>query len=299
MEESWTPIVKDDVFFNDTTSGELTYVFDNHAHNASVPESFYTYVDYGSDGISPCSSTSYLPSPEAPELSPTQLNQALVNGFIDLDTQIPRGYVHNNNDQETANLVFVKEEKEDEPCPVSPMSSMSDSKSLSFVQSPESGGYADYKQYPAPRAMRQFDSDFETDLMPPIPPSRTRSKMHDLAVKHRLITDQFQNARSNGMIQLSSEEKRTLIQEGYELPTTLPLTKEQEEALKIVRRKIKNKLSAQESRRKRKEYIDSLERKCQSYYNDNVALRNKLKQMEAQNRDLINKLKRLDPLTVG
>lgn len=36
----------------------------------------------------------------------------------------------------------------------------------------------------------RFVPDTESDLMPPIPPTRTRSKMHDLAVKHRLITDQ-------------------------------------------------------------------------------------------------------------
>ena len=51
------------------------------------------------------------------------------------------------------------------------------------------------------------------------------------------------------------------MQEGYRLPTKLPLTREEEEALKLVRRKIKNKLSAQESRRKRKEYMDMLEQK--------------------------------------
>lgn len=44
------------------------------------------------------------------------------------------------------------------------------------------------------------------------------------------------------MIQLSAEEKRTLLQEGYSLPTRLPLTREEEEALKIARRKIKNKV---------------------------------------------------------
>lgn len=43
---------------------------------------------------------------------------------------------------------------------------------------------------------------------------------------------------------LSAEEKRTLVQEGYELPTTLPLSREQEEALKVVRRKIKNKVTS-------------------------------------------------------
>lgn len=38
------------------------------------------------------------------------------------------------------------------------------------------------------------------------------------------------------------EEKKTLIQEGFPVPTKLPLVREEEEALKIVRRKIKNKV---------------------------------------------------------
>ncbi|CAD5212523.1 unnamed protein product [Bursaphelenchus okinawaensis] len=293
MDDSWTPIVKDDVFFNDPVPGELTYIFDTNANNANSHEPFYNYADYGSDGISPCSSTSYLPSPESVDLSPSQLSQALVNGFVDLDTR----YVNNNNEQHE--MIVIKTEREEDRVD-SPLSIVSDSKSYSYEHSPGVEGFhTDYKQYPAPRAVRQYECEYDSEIMPPLPPSRTRSKMHDLAVKHRLITDQ--NPRSNGVIQLSAEEKRTLIQEGYELPTTLPLTKEQEEALKIVRRKIKNKLSAQESRRKRKEYIDSLERKCQSYYNDNLALRNKMKKIEAQNRDLMNRLSRYDPpqLTKG
>lgn len=43
---------------------------------------------------------------------------------------------------------------------------------------------------------------------------------------------------------LSTEERRTLIQEGLPVPTKLPLSKQEEEALKIVRRKIKNKVCA-------------------------------------------------------
>jgi len=39
------------------------------------------------------------------------------------------------------------------------------------------------------------------------------------------------------------EEKKTLVQEGFPVPTKLPLMREEEEALKIVRRKIKNKVS--------------------------------------------------------
>ncbi|KAA3676011.1 uncharacterized protein DEA37_0002106 [Paragonimus westermani] len=65
----------------------------------------------------------------------------------------------------------------------------------------------------------------------------------------------------SGLLVLSDEEKRTMLAEGYTIPTRLPLTKQEERNLKKVRRKIKNKLSAQESRRKKKEYVEALERK--------------------------------------
>ncbi|KAK6732286.1 hypothetical protein RB195_016587 [Necator americanus] len=109
---------------------------------------------------------------------------------------------------------------------------------------------------------------------------KSRSKMHEMAVRQRLITDQ--DPRSQGMVQLSAEEKRTLVQEGYPVPTRLPLSKAEEESLKIVRRKIKNKLSAQESRRKRKEYMDTLESRCQAYFNENTQLRNRVRQLEIE-----------------
>ena len=49
-------------------------------------------------------------------------------------------------------------------------------------------------------------------------------------------------ADSNGILILTDEEKKTLISEGYPIPTKLPLSKSEEKSLKKIRRKIKNKV---------------------------------------------------------
>ncbi|KAG7187994.1 hypothetical protein KM043_013950 [Ampulex compressa] len=101
---------------------------------------------------------------------------------------------------------------------------------------------------------------------------------------------------STGILTLTEEEKRTLMAEGYPVPTKLPLTKQEEKSLKKVRRKIKNKISAQESRRKKKEYMDGLERRVTLLTNENSSYRDKLTALEDTNRELLKELQRLQTL---
>jgi len=98
---------------------------------------------------------------------------------------------------------------------------------------------------------------------------------------------------TSGVLVLTEEEKRTLISEGYPIPTKLPLTKIEEKNLKKVRRKIKNKISAQESRRKRKEYMDHLEKKMEDISRDNTDLRKKCDKYELSNQNLMSQLQKL------
>ncbi|KAI4831842.1 hypothetical protein KUCAC02_001361 [Chaenocephalus aceratus] len=105
--------------------------------------------------------------------------------------------------------------------------------------------------------------------------------------------------QGSGPLLLTEEEKRTLVAEGYPVPNKLPLTKSEEKALKRVRRKIKNKISAQESRRKKKEYVECLEKKVDSYTSENSDLWRKVENLETANRSLLQQLQKLQSLVTG
>ncbi|KAM4887922.1 cyclic AMP-responsive element-binding protein 3-like protein 3 [Thomomys bottae] len=99
-------------------------------------------------------------------------------------------------------------------------------------------------------------------------------------------------------LMLTEDEKKLLAKEGVTLPTQLPLTKYEERVLKKVRRKIRNKQSAQESRRKKKEYIDGLETRMSACTAQNQELHRKVLHLEKQNLSLLEQLKKLQALVV-
>uniref|UniRef100_A0A3B4AL18 Cyclic AMP-responsive element-binding protein 3-like protein 4 n=1 Tax=Periophthalmus magnuspinnatus TaxID=409849 RepID=A0A3B4AL18_9GOBI len=110
---------------------------------------------------------------------------------------------------------------------------------------------------------------------------------------HHTLHTLFSNSSE---LQLTEEEQRLLNQEGVSLPNNLPLTKAEERILKKVRRKIRNKQSAQDSRRRRKEYVDELENRSAACSAQNKELQRTVEQLEKSNMSLLAQLRQLQTL---
>ncbi|XP_028395795.1 cyclic AMP-responsive element-binding protein 3-like protein 2 isoform X2 [Dendronephthya gigantea] len=74
-----------------------------------------------------------------------------------------------------------------------------------------------------------------------------------------------------------------------------PLSKAEEFALKKVRRKLKNKISAQESRKRKKQHLESLEKRVRLLDSENSSLRTKLEKQNQSLRSLTFQLSKTGP----
>ncbi|KAM4728541.1 cyclic AMP-responsive element-binding protein 3-like protein 3-A [Anableps anableps] len=122
-----------------------------------------------------------------------------------------------------------------------------------------------------------------------------------LTVKDLLLSNLGQNAQriSQQSLQelvLNEDEKKLLAKEGISLPCKLPLSKFEERILKKIRRKIRNKHSAQESRKKKREYVDRLEGRMIACSAQNLELQRKIQKLEETNNALLEQLSRLQAL---
>ncbi|XP_068117835.1 cyclic AMP-responsive element-binding protein 3-like protein 1 isoform X2 [Hyperolius riggenbachi] len=152
-----------------------------------------------------------------------------------------------------------------------------------------------------PPSSHSSDSDGSQSprSLPPPSPARPAARSSHAISSSPLLTAPHKLQGTSGPLMLTEEERRTLVAEGYPIPTKLPLTKAEEKALKRVRRKIKNKISAQESRRKKKEYVECLEKKVETFTSQNSELWNKVENLENANRSLLQQLQKLQALVTG
>ncbi|KAM3619014.1 uncharacterized protein V6R79_001720 [Siganus canaliculatus] len=133
---------------------------------------------------------------------------------------------------------------------------------------------------------------------------RSQSSGFPLTVKDLLLSGTPEHAShpSQQSVQeliLNEDEKKLLAKEGVTLPSQLPLTKYEERILKKIRRKIRNKQSAQESRKKKKEYIDGLESRMSACNAHNQELQRKVSQLEKCNMSLMEQLRRLQAMVMN
>jgi len=100
-------------------------------------------------------------------------------------------------------------------------------------------------------------------------------------------------------LELNDEELKMAAKENMKFPSHYPLTREEERNLKKIRRKIRNKVSAQDSRKRKREYLDNMEDRVKACSDENQELKDKIKALESQNKTLAAQLRRLHQIVVN
>ncbi|XP_007237834.3 cyclic AMP-responsive element-binding protein 3-like protein 2 isoform X1 [Astyanax mexicanus] len=249
-----------------------------------------------------CDSPSLLPtlaltlSPESPAFEPVTItNGPALMLTLPQATQTSTTKTKEDGSSPTPQIKL-------EPHEVDQFLNLSPKEALQMPPTPPSSHGSDSEGSQSPAHPSAPASPTQTPSVLKVVPRATNTLSNSplLTAPHKL--------QGSGPLLLTEEERRTLIAEGYPVPTKLPLSKSEEKALKKIRRKIKNKISAQESRRKKKEYMDALEKNCvcdlsshrvETCSNENSELRRKMETLENTNKSLMQQLQSLQAVVAG
>ena len=103
--------------------------------------------------------------------------------------------------------------------------------------------------------------------------------------KAEMDTSVVEKSFSNGLIPTLHTPPSKLVenqQEFLQSSTKCKLSREEERNLKKIRRKLKNRQTAQDSRTRKKMHLDNLEIKVKSLEDENFKLRQQVEQLKAQ-----------------
>lgn len=193
----------------------------------------------------------------------------------------------------------------------SPMAPHSPPVDSQFIYpSPQASNTLDHTEAELPIDMNGWEAGMlqvrpEEMLYRPLEQRSQLPSAFPLTVKDLLLsstkTDTLPQASQHSVqdLILNEDERKLLAKEGMVLPTQLPLTKYEEKILKKIRRKIRNKQSAQESRKKKKEYIDGLESRMAACSAQNQELQRKVFRLEKCNMSLMEQLRRLQAMVMN
>lgn len=151
-------------------------------------------------------------------------------------------------------------------------------------------------------ASNESDTGYDTMSSSTSPKSNEKGESIHLSGRSdpvALIDERIQHYMCSREVNLTEEEKEILQAEGLPIPTTLPLTKIEEKALKNVRRKIRNRAAAQESRKRKKELMQSLEERVCDYSRENLYLKKRVEALESENTSLAKQLKELQAVVAS
>jgi len=137
------------------------------------------------------------------------------------------------------------------------------------------------------------------EIGPPIKRRRVSACSSDSGLEESSFRPQLAENNKYPALYLNDEEQKMAAKEGMKFPSHYPLTREEERNLKKIRRKIRNKLSAQDSRKRKREYMDSMEDRVKSVSDENAELKEKINALESQNKTLAAQLRRLHQIVVN